>query len=141
MPLNFGGQKRSGAFDTVWPSAVGTLVFVRSNFNVKIWGYSCQTFLRMRFPCLHDHSCAARRLATTVANVSVCMQGLPMSDIWAGMHGYSRVDPTIFQLAAQCGATYWHALLDCIQLRMCKRKGCISLHRHISVSEVDNTKS
>ena len=21
MPLNFGGQKRSGAFDTVWPSA------------------------------------------------------------------------------------------------------------------------
>ena len=23
MPLNFGGQKRSGAFDTVWPSAKG----------------------------------------------------------------------------------------------------------------------
>ena len=30
MPLNFGGQKRSGAFDTVWPSAMTKMMHLLS---------------------------------------------------------------------------------------------------------------
>ena len=50
MPLNFGGQKRSGAFDTVWPSAkvisAGASAKPKprhSRFLLSVWPHCAQT--------------------------------------------------------------------------------------------------
>ena len=45
MPLNFGGQKRSGAFDTVWPSARAIRTLGANDTNWEdAWGTPAGTY-------------------------------------------------------------------------------------------------